>query len=116
MTTLKKVSFLAVPAVLAILALSGSPAKAYYGQNYNYSPMNYGYNSYNNNYNYQPHYFYQPPIYYPVYPPQNYSSPDYVRALTQSNINFVSQFVYIPQPVNYYYPYNYGYGNYGYGY
>ena len=69
-------------------------------------------------------YFYQPQQYqsyrYQTYNPYNYGYQDTVSQLVQQNLNFVSNFVYVPAPIhpyfyNYYSPYSY-YGGYGYGY
>ena len=92
MHALKLTLFVSIP--LAVFAVVGGSAQAYFRQpqsypNYSYNPYKYGYQ-------------------------------DTVSQLTQANLNFVSNFVYVPTPVrpyfyNYYSPYSY-YGGYGYGY
>ncbi len=70
-------------------------------------------------------YFYQPQQYqsyqYQTYNPYNYGYQDTVSQLIQGQLNFVSNFTYIPSPIRsyfYYSPFSYfgGYSNYGYGY
>lgn len=82
---------LLVVSILAVFALVGSSASAYFYQpqsypNYSYNPYQYGYQ-------------------------------DPASRLTQANLHFVSNFVYVPTPMfyNFYSPYSY-YGGYGYNY
>lgn len=91
MHALKLSLFVAIP--LAVFALVGGSAHAYFYQpqsypNYSYNPYQYGYQ-------------------------------DTVSQLIQSQLNFVSNFVYVPAPVrSYFNPYipSYNYGGYGYNY
>lgn len=78
MKTLKLALFVAVP--LAIFALVGSSAHAYFYQPYSYP-------------NYSPN-------------PYQYGYQDSVSRLTQANLYFVSNFVYVPAPAR---PYFYNY-------
>ena len=97
MKTLKLALFVAIP--LAVSALVGSSAQAYF---------------------YQPQYQYDQTYQYQQYSnPYQYGYRDTVSQLIQGQLNFVSNFTYVPAPIhsyfyNYYSPYNY-YGGYNYG-
>lgn len=107
MNIIKKLALTGIP--LSVFLVLAIPAHAYY----------YGYNNYNNYNAWQPNYvqgFSQPAVYAQAPNPPSYGfgyQQDFIRPLIQGQLNFVSQFTYIPGPVHpyfytYYQPYGYG--------